>query len=202
MELMNCPTCTKNVTNMEYLHPGDRPEICNEPNCGKAFLNMRSLSYHREMVHEQVSKECSPSQVSPVPDVQCEEMNVVSHSYPGVSFGMPVSNDQMYQNVRSQEADKNSFSDAFSSSARTGASAAYGVAHSAVGAIHFGEASSQARAPSSSQYNPYSESGTYLYPKHSAESAPPSNTNDGGVSGLGAVFAAEDELDDLDDLIS
>jgi len=131
----------------------------------------------------------------------------VSHSYPGVSFGMPVSNDQMYQNGRTQEADKNSFSDAFSSSARTGASAAYGfeqrVAHSAaVGAIHFGEASSQARAPSSGQYNPHPESGTYLYTKHSSESAPPSSTYDGGVSGLGAVFAAEDELDDLDDLIS
>jgi len=200
MELMNCPTCTNNVTNMEYLHPGDRPEICNEPNCGKAFLNMRSLSYHREMVHEQVSKECSPSQVSPVPDVQSEEMNVVSHSYPGVSFGIPVSIDQMYQNGRSQETERNSLSDAFSSSARTGASTAYGLAYSAVGAI--GEASVQVRVPSSGQYNPHPESETYLYPKHSSESAPPSNSYDGGVSGLGAVFAAEDELDDLDDLIS
>jgi len=56
-----CGVCSQVPTGFEYLHPLDRPEVCLEPNCGEAFLNLRSLAYHREIIHRENPSDASPS---------------------------------------------------------------------------------------------------------------------------------------------
>jgi len=198
IEGFSCCVCSQSSTAFEYLHPLDKPEICTEPDCGQIFLNLRSLAYHREVAHGYSLTDASPSDTGAgepndtLDDASTgyAEARTESLSRSSVPWNKQGNNnmEMAFNNNTSQQQPQQKIS--------LYAGSNYGnqsLSNTATGVLGSHPQSRMVQLPAVSSTYPVVSNQPMISASRPLE---PSNV---ATSGLGAVFAAEDD-DDLDDL--